>query len=201
MHGSDVTTVHEHEIRDAGSTKTFGFWVYLMTDLAIFASLFACYFVLHGNTHDGPSARDLFHFPDVLAETILLLTSTFTCSLAMLAVYRKAKWWAAGGFLVTFLLGVGFLFLELSEFRDFIERGASWQTSAFLSSFFTLVATHGFHVFMGLIWMLVMVFRILSKPITHHGTEKIFCMTLFWHFLDLVWIFIFTIVYGMGYLL
>jgi cytochrome o ubiquinol oxidase subunit III len=137
----------------------------------------------------------------VLAETIFLLTSTFTCSLAMLAVYRKAKWWAFGCFIATFILGLCFLGVELWEFRDFLDRGASWERSAFLSSFFTLVATHGFHVSMGLIWMLVMIFRIALKPLTHHGIEKIFCMTLFWHFLDLVWIFIFTVVYGMGYLL
>jgi cytochrome o ubiquinol oxidase subunit III len=200
-HSEALVTLHEQEVRDAGSAKTFGFWVYLMTDLAIFASLFACYLVLHGNAHNGPTARDLFDLPSVLVETIILLTSTFTCSLAMLAVYRKAKWWAISGFLVTLLLGVAFLFLEFTEFRDFIKRGAGWERSAFLSSFFTLVATHGFHVSMGLIWMGVMMFRLAIRPITHHGIEKIFCMTLFWHFLDLVWIFIFTIVYGMGYLL
>lgn len=199
MHASE--SVLEHEMHDASSTKTFGFWVYLMTDLAIFASLFACYLVLHGNTHNGPTPKDLFHFPSVLAETIFLLTSTFTCSLAMLAVYRRAKWWAFGLFIATFLLGVSFLFVEIREFRDFIHRGAGWERSAFLSSFFTLVATHGFHVSMGLIWMLVMIFRLALMPITHHAVPKIFCMTLFWHFLDLVWIFIFTVVYGMGYLL
>jgi cytochrome o ubiquinol oxidase subunit 3 len=198
---SEAKSIEELSVVDASSTKTFGFWVYLMTDLAIFASLFACFLVLHKNSYNGPTARDLFYFPSVLAETIFLLTSTFTCSLGMLAVYKRAKWWAFSWFIVTFLFGVAFLFVEIREFHDFVLRDASWERSAFLSSFFTLVGTHGFHVSMGLLWMLVMIFRLALKPVTEHGISKIFCMTLFWHFLDLVWIFIFTVVYGMGYLL
>jgi cytochrome o ubiquinol oxidase subunit 3 len=186
---------------ELNNTKTFGFWIYLMTDLIIFAVLFACFIVLRGNTFGGPTAKELFQLPLVLLETVILLTSSFTCSLGMYAINRKQKNWAINWFIVTFLLGVAFLYIEIYEFIDFVERGASWQRSAFLSSFFTLVGTHGFHIFMGLLWMVVMMFRIALRPLGHHSISKIFCMTLFWHFLDFVWIFIFTVVYGIGYLL
>lgn len=181
--------------------KVFGFWVYLMTDLVIFASLFACYLVLHGNTFNGPTAKELFHFPSVLAETLILLTSSFTCSLGMFAVNRKLKNFAIFWFFCTFLLGLSFLYIELSEFAEFVQKGASWQRSAFWSSFFALVGTHGFHIFIGLLWMIVMMFRIVLRPLNGHSISRIFRMALFWHFLDFVWIFIFTVVYGMGYLL
>jgi cytochrome o ubiquinol oxidase subunit 3 len=190
----------EMEVSD---TKIFGFWVYLMTDLVIFAVLFACFIVLHENTFHGPSAKELFRLPSVLAETLVLLTSSFTCSLGMLAVHRRLKNWAIIiiWFIITFLLGASFLYIEISEFVDFVDRGASWQRSAFLSSFFTLVGTHGFHIFMGLLWMIVMMFRIALRPLVEHSVSRIFRMSLFWHFLDFVWIFIFTVVYGIGYLL
>lgn len=188
----------ELELND---TKVFGFWVYLMTDLIIFSVLFACFIVLHENTFSGPTAKELFHLPSVLVETLILLTSSFTCSLAMLAVHRRLKNWAIMWFFITFLLGVSFLYMEITEFVDFVNRGASWQRSAFLSSFFTLVGTHGFHIFVGLLWMVVMMFRIALRPLGEHSISRIFRMALFWHFLDFVWIFIFTVVYGIGYLL
>lgn len=191
----------EMEIEKHEDTKIFGFWIYLMTDLIIFSVLFACFIVLRKNIYDGPSAKELFELPFVLAETLILLTSSFTCSLGMYAVHGKAKNWAIVWFIITFLLGASFLYLELSEFSDFVERGASWRRSAFLSSFFSLVGTHGFHIFIGLLWMITEMFRILFKPIGHHSISRIFRMALFWHFLDFVWIFIFTVVYGIGYLL
>lgn len=187
-------------MEEASDTKVFGFWVYLMTDLVIFASLFACYLVLHQNTFGGPSAKDLFHFPSVLAETLLLLTSSFTCSLGMLAVHHHKRIAANIWFALTFILGAAFLYLELVEFADFIERGAGPQRSAFLSSFFTLVGTHGLHITVGLLWMGVMMGFIAFRPLSHHNITRIFRMALFWHFLDFVWIFIFSIVYGLGYL-
>ncbi len=186
---------------ETSDTRVFGFWIYLMTDLIIFATLFACYVVLHDNTFGGPTAKELFHLPPVLLETMLLLTSSFTCSLGMLAVHRQLKGWAIMWFIATALLGVAFLFLEIDEFANFVQRGASWQRSAFLSSFFTLVGTHGLHIFFGLLWMIVMMFRIVLRPLDQHSISKIMRMALFWHFLDFVWIFIFTVVYGIGYLL
>ncbi len=181
--------------------KVFGFWIYLMTDLIVFAVLFAAFAVLHGNTFGGPSGHDLFHLSTALKETLILLTSSFTCTLAMLAVHRQQKKPALFWFLVTFALGVSFLVLELSEFSGFIDKGATWNRSAFLSSFFTLVGTHGFHISIGLLWMAVAMFTIGFRPLVEHTISRILRMALFWHFLDFVWIFIFTTVYGMGYLI
>lgn len=195
--GESIEASHSLEV---GDPKIFGFWIYLMTDLVIFSVLFACYIVLHDNTFGGPTAKDLFYLPSVLIETLILLTSTFTCSLGMLAVHRGLKNWALVWFIVTFFLGVGFLYFELAEFAEFIEKGATWRRSAFLSSFFTLVGTHGFHIFIGLLWMVVMMFRIVLRPLNAHSVSRIFRMSLFWHFLDFVWIFIFSVVYGIGYL-
>lgn len=188
------------EVKVADDPKIFGFWIYLMTDLIIFAVLFACFIVLRGNTFNGPTPRELYYFPSVLAETFILLASSFTCSLGMLAVNQQQKKWAIIWFMVTFVLGIAFLFIEVFEFIEFVNKGASWQRSAFLSSFFSLVGMHGFHIFIGLLWMLIMVFRILLKPLNAHGVSRVFRMALFWHFLDFVWIFIFTVVYGIGYL-
>lgn len=190
--------MEEAEISDS---KVFGFWVYLMTDLIIFAALFACFIVLHNNTFGGPTAKELFHLPSALTETLILLTSTFTCSLGMYAVHLKRKEWALFLFLLTFILGAAFLTIEILEFIDFIERGAPPSRSAFLSSFFTLVGTHGLHIFVGLLWMAVMMVRIAIRRLDHHSLSRIFRMVLFWHFLDFVWVFIFTVVYGIGYLL
>lgn len=184
-----------------GDTKVFGFWVYLMTDLIVFAALFATFIVLQGSTFGGPSGRQLFNLSSVLAETLILLTSSFTCSLATLAVHRKRKNQILFWFVVTFILGVAFLWLELAEFSAFVSQGASWRRSAFLSAFFTLVGTHGLHISIGLLWIIAAVFRICLRPLSEHATSQIFRLAFFWHFLDLVWVFIFSIVYGMGYLL
>jgi cytochrome o ubiquinol oxidase subunit 3 len=192
--------IETDEAMEVSDTKVFGFWVYLMTDLVIFACLFACFIVLRGNTFGGPSARELFHLPSVLVETLILLTSSFTCSLGMLAVHRQMKKWAIGWFMITFLLGASFLYIEISEFTELVKIGASWRRSAFLSSFFTLVGTHGLHITVGLLWMVVMMFHIVLRPLKEHTISRIFRMALFWHFLDFVWIFIFTVVYGIGYL-
>lgn len=188
--------VHEEE-----DTKIFGFWLYLMTDLVMFAVLFAVFIVLRDNTFGGPSGRQLFHLPFALAETLILLTSSFTCSLATLAVYRSKKQQALFWFLITFVLGAAFLILELCEFSDFMSRGATPQKSGFLSAFFTLVGTHGFHIFIGLLWMIVAMGRMGFRELSSFDISRIFRLAFFWHFLDVVWIFIFSIVYGMGHLL
>lgn len=182
-------------------TKVFGFWVYLMTDLVIFAVLFAAFAVLRGNTFGGPSGKELYHLPSVLAETVLLLASSFTCSVAMFAVHREKKNPAIFWFLLTFILGAAFLAIEITEFADFVHRGASWRRSAFLSSFFTLVGTHGLHISVGLLWMGIAMYRVAFRPLVEENISRTLRMALFWHFLDFVWIFIFTVVYGMEYLL
>jgi len=181
-------------------TKVFGFWIYLMTDLVIFAVLFATYAVLSASTFGGPTPQKLFHVPSALAETVILLTSSFTCSLATLAVHRKQKNWVIFWFLLTFALGVAFLVLEISEFSTFIHQGAGPQRSAFLSSFFALVGTHGLHISVGLLWMIVAILHIWFRGLSAHIISIILRLALFWHFLDVVWIFIFTSVYGMGHL-
>lgn len=186
---------------EQADTKVFGFWVYLMTDLVIFAVLFATFAVFQSSTFGGPTARELFSLPAALTETLLLLTSSFTCSIAMLEVHRQQKRLSILWFTLTVLLGIAFLFIEIYEFYLFVQQGASWKRSSFLSSFFTLVGTHGFHISIGLLWMIVEMFRIAKRPLSAHNTSRIFRMALFWHFLDFVWIFIFTVVYGMGYLL
>jgi cytochrome o ubiquinol oxidase subunit 3 len=176
----------------------FGFWVYLMTDLLMFAALFASYAVLRNNTFGGPSSKELFSLPNVLIETIILLTSSFTTGLGMLAARRNNKNQTMAWFAVTFLLGASFLAMEFNEFAKLIAEGHSPQANAFLSSFFTLVGTHGLHIAVGLFWVVVMMVQIYAKGLSENNLRKLTCLSLFWHFLDIVWIFIFTIVYLMG---
>lgn len=181
------------------SDKTvFGFWVYIMTDCIVFASLFATYAVLHGATFGGPDAKSLFSLPSALHETLILLTSSFTCGLAMLAAHRGRKRQALLWLAATLALGLAFLGVELREFSQFAAEGASWQRSAFLSSFFALVGTHGLHVALGSLWMLILMVQLAVKGLSEVMLRRLMCLSLFWHFLDIVWIFIFTIVYLMG---
>jgi heme/copper-type cytochrome/quinol oxidase subunit 3 len=181
--------------------KIFGFWVYLMTDLVIFSVLFATFIVLRDNTFGGPTARELLELPSALSQTLILLTSSFTCAMGTLAVQQAEKKLSILWFLVTFVLGVFFLIIELFEFSSFVQKGASWQRSAFLSSFFTLVGTHGLHISVGLLWMVVAMFRIVLRPFSALGLSRIYRMAFFWHFLDIVWVFIFTVVYGLSHLI
>jgi cytochrome o ubiquinol oxidase subunit 3 len=186
---------HEAKVTDKA---VFGFWVYLMTDLLMFAVLFATYSVLHGNIFNGPSSHEIFDLPFALLETMILLTSSFTSGLAMLAVREYKKGQTILWLIVTFLLGAAFLGLELSEFSKLFHEGNSWHKSAFLSSFFTLVGTHGLHITSGLLWLSTCLFSIWMKGINSHMIRKLRLFSLFWHFLDIVWIFIFTVVYLMG---
>lgn len=174
---------------------TFGFWVYLMTDLVIFAGLFATYAVLKTSTFGGPAAGDLFDMPHALVETLILLTSSFTCGLAMLFAHQGNLKRVIAWFSVTFLLGGGFLTMELNEFSGFIAKGNTAQSSAFLSAFFTLVGTHGLHIAVGLLWIVIMIIALAIRGLTPSNIRKLTALSMFWHFLDLVWIFIFTFVY------
>ncbi len=177
--------------------KIFGFWVYLMTDLVIFAVLFAVFIVLRNATFGGPSGRELFEVPIVFAETIILLTSSFTCSLVLLEAHRKQKNRVIFWLTMTFALGLSFLALEFYEFSKFINEGANWQRSAFLSSYFSLVGTHGLHISIGLLWILVSIVTILVRGLLSSDVSRIIRLGIYWHFLDIVWIFIFTVVYAM----
>jgi len=185
-------------LEDHDGSKKLGFWIYLMTDCVLFATLFATYVVLRNNTNGGASAHMLFDLPFVLAETLLLLTSSFVCGLAVIAARQKSTRFVIGSLAVTYLLGTAFLTLELSEFISLASDGHGWWTSAFLSGFFTLVGTHGLHIAVGLLWVIVMAWQILNKGFTPGTLRRLGMFSMFWHFLDIVWIFIFTIVYLMG---
>lgn len=169
-----------------------------MSDCLLFAALFATYAVLRNSTFGGPTEQALFSLPFVLLETMVLLTSSFTSGLAMLAMHRKQKNATLAWLGVTFALGVTFLTLEFSEFSKFLAQGASWQTSGFLSAYFTLIGTHGLHILVGLLWMAVLGIQTWRSGITESQSRRLTLLSLFWHFLDIVWIFIFTIVYLMG---
>lgn len=177
---------------------TFGFWVYLMTDLIMFAALFATFAVLRNNTFGGITIREIFNPPFVLLETILLLVSSCTSGIGLLYARAGDRKMTLILFGITFLLGASFLGMELSEFSKLFAEGNGFQRSGFLSSFFTLVGTHGLHITVGLFWMGIMLLQILRRGLRKSYIRKLTLLTLFWHFLDIVWIFIFTIVYLMA---
>lgn len=178
--------------------SVFGFWIYLMTDCILFATLFATFAVLRNNTFGNVSGQQIFSLNFVLAETLILLTSSFTAGLGFLYAQKKDKQKVLLFFLFTFLLGLSFLALELNEFHRLYIEGHSWRASAFLSSFFTLVGTHGLHIAAGLTWMTILINKIRRTGLTKTNIRRLTCLTLFWHFLDIVWIFIFSVVYMMG---
>ncbi len=186
--------------QDVFSRTTLGFWMYLMTDCLLFATLFCAYAVLHNNTFGGPSSRDIFDLRTAFVETMVLLFSSVTCGLGMLAAVKSNKTKVLFWFALSFILGASFVALELHEFALLVHEGHSWTKSAFLSAFFSLVGTHGFHVSVGLLWMTVMMGQLIVCGITATTFRRLVIFSMFWHFLDLVWIFIFTLVYLMGVL-
>jgi cytochrome o ubiquinol oxidase subunit III len=184
--------------REDYSKTILGFWIYIMSDCLLFGSFFATYAVLRNSTFGGPSLYELFNPAYSLAQTLILLTSSFTCGPALLSAVRGHKRAVVGWFGITFLLGIAFLVMEITEFSRFVLQGASWRRSAFLSGFFTLVGAHGAHVTFGLLWMAILMGQVWSRGLTAESFKRISCLRLFWHFLDIVWIFIFTVVYLMG---
>ena len=189
----------EHDDHDPGTTKVFGFWIYLMSDCLLFASLFATFAVLHRNVAGGPSARELFELPYVAIETALLLFSSITYGFALIGAQSRNTGRVVLWLGVTFLFGLGFVGMEVNEFHHLVEEGNGPDRSAFLSSFFSLVGTHGLHVTAGLVWIAVMVYALLTKGLTPVQRTRLLCLSLFWHFLDIVWICVFTVVYLMGF--
>lgn len=187
-----------HDHPDMEGMRTFGFWIYLMTDVMIFGTFFATYIVLRGNTNGGPGPADLFELGGVITSTFILLTSSYTCGLALLAMHKGKLQALIGWLAVTALLGAVFIGLEIREFAHFVHEGATMGTSAFLSAFYTLVGTHGLHVLIGLVWMVALMIQLAKKGITNVTKRKVTVISLFWHFLDVVWIFVFTVVYLMG---
>jgi cytochrome o ubiquinol oxidase subunit III len=183
---------------DLESLRLMGFWLFLITDCILFGTLFATYVVLHGNTNGGPTAHELFTMPGVIAETFILLTSSFTSGLAVLSMNQGNRKGLIGWLAVTALLGASFITLEVTEFVNMVHEGATISTSAFLSAFYTLVGTHGLHVSIGLCWMIALMIQLSKHGITSVTRRKVNVISLYWHFLDVVWIFVFTIVYLMG---
>ncbi|ANY15318.1 cytochrome o ubiquinol oxidase subunit III [Bordetella pseudohinzii] len=177
-----------------------GFWVYLMSDCLIFACLFATYGVLGRNYADGPTGAELFDLPLVAVNTSLLLLSSITYGFAMLEMQRKRLGGVQAWLAVTGILGLGFLSLELYEFAHLIAEGAGPGRSAFLSAFFTLVGTHGLHVTFGIVWLLTMMAQLRLHGLIPANRRRLMCLSMFWHFLDLIWVGVFTFVYLMGVL-
>jgi cytochrome o ubiquinol oxidase subunit III len=176
----------------------YGFWIFILSDIVMFSCLFAAYAVLAGNTAGGPSGRELFNLHNVFIETICLLLSSYSCGLGALSAERREPVRFMLFAAVTFVLGGAFVFIEGSEFAGMVAKGAGPARSAFLSSFFTLVGTHGAHVTGGLIWLVYLVAQVIAKGLRPPVLRRLLCWSLFWHALDIVWIGVLTLVYLMG---
>ncbi|KPV42622.1 cytochrome c oxidase subunit 3 [Alicyclobacillus ferrooxydans] len=183
---------------EEGGLKIFGFWVFLVTDMLLFACVFSTYAVLFRHTNYGPTPVGIFDVKGFTAETLILLTSSFTSGLGTLFMRRGQKGALIGWVLVTIVLGLSFIGLELSEFIADVQNGATMQRSAFLSAFFTLVGMHGCHVTFGIFWMTSVLIQVAVRGINTVTAPKVFIVGLYWHFLDVVWVFIFTVVYLIG---
>ncbi len=189
---------HAEHGHDATENSLFGFWVYLMTDCILFASLFATYAVLRHNYAGGPTGTELFDLRYVFVETMFLLFSSFTNGFAMISLHKKDRMATIKWLFITALLGLGFVGMEVNEFTKLVTEGNGPDRSGFLSAFFSLVGTHGTHVSIGLIWMAVMMGQLYFKGITTATTSRILRLSLFWHFLDIIWVGVFTVVYLFG---
>jgi cytochrome o ubiquinol oxidase subunit III len=176
----------------------YGFWIFILSDMIMFSALFAAYAVLSGNTAGGPTGPQLFNLRNVFIETMCLLLSSYTCGLGALSAERRQPTRFLIFAVLTFILGVAFLFIEITEFARMVEIGAGPSRSAFLSAFFTLVGTHGIHVASGLIALVYLVAQVLAMGLRAAVLRRLLCWSLFWHALDIVWVGVFTLVYLMG---
>ncbi len=190
---------HEPHLPEGGSTM-LGFWIYLMSDCLIFAILFACYGVYGASFAGGPTPGQVFELPLVALNTAMLLFSSITYGFAMLAMEKNRVGATQGWLAITGLFGLAFLSIELYEFANLIHEGAGPQRSAFLSSFFTLVGTHGLHVTFGIIWLVTLMAQVARHGLVQANKRRLMCLSLFWHFLDVIWIGVFTFVYLLGVL-
>lgn len=190
---------HDDHHHDESEKVIFGFWIYIMSDCLLFATLFAVYAVLsNGFYAGGVDPKSLIDLNFVLGETALLLFSSFTFGMAMLYAYQKNEFAMKAWLIVTFLLGAGFLAMELYEFYHFSHEGATPFSNGYWSAFYALVGTHGMHVFWGMIWMVAMFVHFARDGITESNLIRLSCLSLFWHFLDIIWICVFSFVYLFG---
>ncbi len=196
-HGADLTESSEH-----GESKRivvgYGFWIFLISDIIMFAAFFATYAVLTDSTAGGPGGHDLFDLNNVAIETACLLTSSLFCGLAGIGAQARNGKLFHVSMGITFVLGAAFLVLELREFADMIDTGAGPQRSGFLSSFFALIGCHGFHVTAGLLWLLTMMAQVAAKGYREDILRRMLCFSLFWHTLDIIWVALFSLVYLVG---
>ena len=207
MNSTVANTLHPSEPRfyctqepPSHNGTLLGFWIYLMSDCFIFAALFACNAVLGENYSAGPSGRDVFDLPALAVNTALLLLSSVTFGFAMLEMARERKRAMLGWLAVAGAFAVAFVGLEIHEFMSMIAAGAGPDRSAFLSSFFALVGTHGLHVTFGIIWLIVLMVQLGKYGLNEANRRRLRCLSLFWHFLDLVWVGVFSYVYLVGVL-
>ncbi|MGJ5176193.1 cytochrome o ubiquinol oxidase subunit III [Bradyrhizobium oligotrophicum] len=177
---------------------SYGFWIFLLSDIVMFSCFFASFAVLSGQTAGGPGGAQLFDLKNVAIETVLLLLSSFTCGMASIAADMRNRIWFQVSMAVTGLLGAAFLTLEVMEFADLVQRGAGPSRSAFLSAFFTLVGCHGLHVAAGILWLLTMMAQVVAKGFRADIQRRILCFALFWHALDIIWVAVFSMVYLLG---
>ena len=183
---------------DQSELKQFGFWVYLMTDLILFSALFATFAAIGFNYAGGKTGKELFDLPYLFVETMFLLVSSMVFGFAMVAMHAGKKNLTLIGIILTFVLGLGFVGMEIHEFGEMIAQGAGPDRSGFLSAFFALVGCHGLHVSIGLLWMIVMAVQVVKKGFTTGVTSRMMRLSLFWHFLDIVWVGVFSFVYLLG---
>lgn len=194
----EAAVAHNSEHLKHVEMNALGFWLYLMSDLVIFSILFTTFVVLGPNHAGGPGPKELFSLPFLFVQTMLLLISSVTYGLAMVAMQDNQINQVVKMLWATFILGAGFVAMEVYEFIEMILAGHGPQVSGFLSAFFTLVATHGLHVTFGLLWMLIMIYQIKTKELNINVKSRLMLLSLFWHFLDIVWVGVFTVVYLAG---
>lgn len=198
MHSSESHEKYPDPHHDLYSRTTFGFWVYLLTDLVLFGTLFATYAVLVHSTFGGPSAKDLFYMPAVLWQTLSLLMCSSLAGLGGASAHRRDKKKTLIFWGITFVLGCIFLGFQVDEFTRILNQGHAWDKSAFLSAYFTLVGTHTLHVIFGLLWIIVLLIPVLKRGIEPASIRRLSCLRMFWQFLNIVWVLIFSFVYLLG---
>lgn len=200
-HHADGNEAHHEEEHHHETGTMLGFWIYLMSDCLIFGTLFAAYAVLGQNYAAGPAPKDLFELDMILIATFMLLFSSITYGFSVLQMEKNNLKLMLAWLVVTLGFGLGFLYLEYLEFSHLWHIGATPMASAFLSSFYTLVGTHGLHVFFGSIWLVVLLVQLKLHGLTEENKRRVLCLSLFWHFLDLIWIGVFSLVYLTGVIL